>query len=448
MSLTAETCEESPIASDELKRRELLLEAEESMGIRVLGADIETTVLSAAKIEQIQTLSRAITYSNVSEEKEYYHMSVYEWTWVNYDYSKAGTEDVMGYATLHDIVLEKEGEVATVVSDGYEDPLYTGMTSSDYGVEYDDMVSAVEIYELDVASITGAENYNVNKAIEYADTYVRHAYLYNSSDNSYYNKRYSDKSGSKSDCCNFVSQCLAAGGLEETSGWHSKNWGESGTDYVSWTSIKYLTNYLEEEGYSIVSANASTIFPGNPVYYTTHIGICVGYNTAGVPILNAHTSDAYHIPYTRWSGNTLKTVLIATENLQINVPADAVDLGTISSSKSCTGSLSGQEADYYCFTPAKTGFYDIYTTGSVDTVGYICKSEVKNFDAIEDDEKTDNYDLTLFMYELSRDDDGGSNGNFSILEYLTAGETYYLKIVSFDDDTSGSYNLNIEWSMS
>ena len=64
--------------------------------------------------------------------------------------------------------------------------------------------------------------YNPGAAIEYAQKY---AYDYNSD--------YKNYNSSGGDCANFVSQCLYAGGLAMTDGWHYRN---SGSDVTgSWT---------------------------------------------------------------------------------------------------------------------------------------------------------------------------------------------------------------------
>lgn len=418
--------EDSPILEDEFDRKQAIEAFKERTGIRILDADVKTAVLSSAKIEETQALNSAITYSCVGETKDYYYMQVYEWTWISYDYFEAGTEDVMGYSTVHEIVLEKDGNIATIVSDAYEDGLLQNVVSSDYVVDYSDMVLNANVYDVDLTSVRSVGDYNVNATIAYADTYVVQDYLVNGNQiTNYYNKNYPIYT---SDCCNFVSQCLVAGGLEETDEWTS---GSEKWKRVS----KFVPYFTEILGYEDMAANSSNVFPGNPVYLSneTHIGICVGYNTAGVPILNAHTSDAYHIPLNAW-GST-RTIQIVTSNLQSTKPADAKSLGNMSVNKEFSDTISGQIANYYTFTVSSTGFYDIYSTGNTDVVGYIFEESYENA-------TNSNYDL--YMYEIASDDDGGNGGNFSIYAYLEAGETYYMKIVTLDESISGSYAVYFE----
>ncbi len=41
--------------------------------------------------------------------------------------------------------------------------------------------------------------------------------------------------------------------------------------------------------------------------------ICTGYNSSGIPVLNAHSNNAYRIPYTNFA-KTLRTILIVNTN--------------------------------------------------------------------------------------------------------------------------------------
>lgn len=104
---------------------------------------------------------------------------------------------------------------------------------------------------------------------------------------------------------------------------------------------------------------------------------------------------------------------------------------TISMSSSGVGSVSGSietsgDVDYFKFTvpSGKGGTYWIYTTGSLDTKGWL-------------------YDSS--QTELNYNDDnttmGGSN-NFGIEHTLTASRTYYVKVGAYSTNT-GSYTLNI-----
>ena len=48
---------------------------------------------------------------------------------------------------------------------------------------------------------------------------------------------------------------------------------------------------------------------------------------------------------------------------------------------------------------------------------------------------------TLYMYEIARDDDGGTNYNFKIRLSLSPG-TYYLRVRACNPAITGNYYLN------
>lgn len=68
--------------------------------------------------------------------------------------------------------------------------------------------------------------------------------------------------------------------------------------------------------------------------------------------------------------------------------------------------------------------YTIYTSGSLDTMGYLYSSNG-----------------TL----ITSNDDGGGNLNFSITEQLTYGATYYVKVRTYGSNT-GSYDIRVGYT--
>ena len=74
---------------------------------------------------------------------------------------------------------------------------------------------------------------------------------------------------------------------------------------------------------------------------------------------------------------------------------------------------------WYKFTPQSSAYYTIYTVGSLDTVGAL-------YDA------NDNL--------IKSNDDGGQGLNFKLVSYLTAGQTYYIKVNAFGNKT-GRYSI-------
>ena len=74
---------------------------------------------------------------------------------------------------------------------------------------------------------------------------------------------------------------------------------------------------------------------------------------------------------------------------------------------------------WYKFTPQSSAYYTIYTVGSLDTVGAL-------YDA------NDNL--------IKSNDDSGQGLNFKLVSYLTAGQTYYIKVNAFGNKT-GRYSI-------
>ena len=122
--------------------------------------------------------------------------------------------------------------------------------------------------------------YNATAAADYAKTYWS---SYNSAYRNYY----------PADCCNFVSQCLAAGGLEMTGGWYYN----SSTQSQSWTWCPSLRTYLMQNlgCEEIKQPSAGEIDVGDVLVYGSgygHVAICVDVIN-GTPWICAHTSDRH-----------------------------------------------------------------------------------------------------------------------------------------------------------
>ena len=80
------------------------------------------------------------------------------------------------------------------------------------------------------------------------------------------------------------------------------------------------------------------------------------------------------------------------------------------------------ESDYYRIRVSESGTLTVYTTGNLDTVGYL-------YDSGES--------------QLARNDDGGANTNFRIRHEVDAG-TYYARVRAFSETRTGSYTLHAE----
>ena len=139
----------------------------------------------------------------------------------------------------------------------------------------------------------GRYSYNIDNAIAYADKWATSR-----------NPEYRQYPGV--DCCNFVSQCLYAGGMPKNSAWYPASY--------AWINCSGAIDNFKNYG-SFMSANNGNVLRGNPVYYDwnsngvyDHTAICVGKNSSGTPIIDAHTGDHYHATWTLGSNGTRATI--------------------------------------------------------------------------------------------------------------------------------------------
>ena len=159
------------------------------------------------------------------------------------------------------------------------------------------------------------ENYNVTKAVNYALKYTDasgklNGNTYNSADyNVYTTTAWNLLSKYRGyDCTNYLSQCLYAGGMIETSGWGRITKGKTVDDVtggVSWVQARSLYAYLKELGYHIetVKSDQSNIHLGDAVFFDDnnddipyHASICTDVSD-GVPKYSAHSSWRKNRPY-------------------------------------------------------------------------------------------------------------------------------------------------------
>ena len=139
----------------------------------------------------------------------------------------------------------------------------------------------------------GRYTYSPDKAIAYADKWATSR-----------NPAYRQYPGV--DCCNFVSQCLYAGGMPKNSEWFPASY--------AWINCSGAISNFKKYG-KFMAATDSNVLRGNPVYYDwnsngvyDHTAICVGKNSSGTPIIDAHTGDHYHVTWTLGSNGTRATI--------------------------------------------------------------------------------------------------------------------------------------------
>lgn len=376
-----------------------------------------------------------------------YKAKVYEWTWIEYNDGQGSATDIMGFATDHEMVLQKDDAAGyKILDDIYDDSDILGVPS-----HYNDsLVSSTqgnESVSIKSNGINSNVDLNVNNLIDYADKWVVHEYSKDAMMNpSNYNK--SVYGYYSADCANFVSQCLDAGGMQYDygDGKHNGNW--DGTQWwfdlrpnpsyenynvspPSWRLVSKFIEYWKNQGYSQVSATASTVFPGNPVMNnTSHVGICVGYNSSGTPIINAHNRDVYHVPYTMIGSGTKTTIQILTKNKMQYDPSDATTITPSTTSQSMVKYMNPGSNHYYTFTVSSSGYYTFETA-------YYASSQLDTKATLYKPSRTSNGTL-LYMDEIASNDDGGDDFNCRLREYLTPG-TYYIRVRAIGLSETGYY---------
>lgn len=233
--------------------------------------------------------------------------TVYEWTWIEYNSTGTGyATDELGYATIHEMLFVPTSNGYKIERDTYFEGNTTGAISSDYEPE---IVEEEEII-FDISFAEGNANvsrsYSPSAAANYADRWVTDINASNYDELYSVPRKYNTAVYGyipRNDCANYVSQCLYAGGLEETDDWYferpiGENESTENCCPITWISTGNLAGYLLAQGYGSVVATNNNVKMGNPVYVSGHIVICVGESSDGTPIINGHTNDMYHCPWT------------------------------------------------------------------------------------------------------------------------------------------------------
>ena len=223
-------------------------------------------------------------------------ITVYEWNDAVYRYPDSTEDNAFGYGYEYSAVIDKEsGRISRVFDTeiNYEDP----------DSNFDDEVFAEDLYaDAAEAELQMAGNYSPDKAVAYADKYWEN-----------YNPAYHNYNPDGGDCANFTSQCLYAGGLQMDSKWKASGTPLRGS--VAWINATGLKNYLSENvgksfdnqlnfGGSLAEVQ-KRVAKGDAVFYWNakrnrygHAAICVGTDSKGVPIVNAHNNNRYHVMWT------------------------------------------------------------------------------------------------------------------------------------------------------
>ena len=267
--------------------------------------------------------------NGISEIDNLCHISYNETVFIDYSYDGSDTTDTMSFGCTHQLYIESNippGAKYNIVSDLYDESASTGLVVSEGNImnvfipERNDSDQDVnepknECREKEDSNpLRTWGNFNSTAAVTYANTWANsHNPAFSDLDN--------DGDSSTSDCCNFVSQCLYAGGVSPTGAYpdYSTQWY---IDSYIWVYVGAFVSFWSPKVGSVQvsgsTANMNNCIPGNPIYYLNsgsgfsgHIVLCTGYNSSGIPFYNGHSNAAYHIPITNMT-NTLYTLKFRT----------------------------------------------------------------------------------------------------------------------------------------
>lgn len=279
-------------------------------------------------------------------------VKVYEWVWVNYKFSGDSEIQTMGFGTNHIIDFDKGEDKLSLVADSYLE-----VTGFENGNEKDLAILREKLndkyYQVNVTenivnfesiiknnssptlytSLATTDSYNYSAAVAYADRWCGNPNLgvapeYRINPDLYNPQFYYYEA----DCCNFVSQCLYAGGNPMTSSWWAQFYTENGDSSgrldktgskssLAWCAVLNFDAYWSQSHTKVrvtYDNFESVLGAGNPIYWlstdgyeTNHAMLIVGaqqVETTKYIMVDAHNYDVYHYPidvnyhifYTLW----------------------------------------------------------------------------------------------------------------------------------------------------
>ncbi len=298
---------------------------ERSAGFALMAANANIDVTDAEV---------SVRLDDLSEDDGTISLSLYEWTTFTYDdlSDEAVGSDTAAFGTEHELTLafDETAQAWLIRSDAYDEYDLCGVDTTEEASSsnVDAAISTLSVSDATpTISTYASKKYNASAAVKYADLYALS-----------YNKAYHNFNSVGGDCANFVSQCLDAGGLNQVVGseysspkvWYYKSGSNCSS---SWIYCPTQVNFMSLVGTYVSNPGKKKVSAGNPVYYKNggvwaHATICVGTNSAGTPIIDAHNSDRYHVPYTYWDTTRCtvqmsSTSLIVTDTDGNEVSADS-----------------------------------------------------------------------------------------------------------------------------
>jgi hypothetical protein len=236
--------------------------------------------------------------------------------------SHGGAPDVEATGIDHTLTLTRSSGTWIVVGDAYEDVTGPGCLEA-AGASLASVRAATRALERGSATLVlpvavvrrtpiparryrGVIDYNRPAAQAYADRYALS-----------YNPTFVRFSGA--DCANFASQCALAGNMPQAGGtvgggwWYDKAGSSSPGDdrySLSWINVTSQAGFWNMRRTEWASS-AGVLSRGDFIYYDwsgdgvwDHVAVVAGTNSAGQKIIDAHTTDHYHVYWKLGSSST------------------------------------------------------------------------------------------------------------------------------------------------
>lgn len=302
------------------------LNIEQSVREKSLDEWREELGIQVENVEITYTIKDILTETTSTME-----LLVYEWVAVEYICEGYEELEELGFGTDHILVFENNFGTWTLVEDAYSE-----ITGYEEGSEEQlekialareaEEDAAAEAYATEMATTMSLANsralqfsYDADAAVAYSAKWCGRTTSGNSGTMtpSKYNPQYYYYKGA--DCCNFVSQCLYAGGMmmesstNNASGWWAVTntsgtvtadtaYSKSGT---AWRYVPSLKSHCASINLPVVRiTDASQAVAGNPIFWlkedgysSNHVVLIVGTNASGQVLVNGHNSDVYNYPY-------------------------------------------------------------------------------------------------------------------------------------------------------
>lgn len=250
------------------------------------------------KVTEAETL---LTNLRVKVDGDTATVSLISRTRLAYEYDRHPGKQEMGVGSWHWLKLTRRDGVWRVATEFYLDAMGDEWTEPFVG-SGTAMAPAPDAAE---PAGPGRGRLDRHGATAYAEKYCGAAW--GCGNNSDYNQRYHSYKNLGGDCANFASQVLTEGAkLKPDWVWRHDKAGST-----CWVNAQAFVRYLAGSGrasvvargnYAQVAPALSKLQPGDIIGYQrkgviTHVSVVTGADSAGVPIVAAHTADRFRNPW-------------------------------------------------------------------------------------------------------------------------------------------------------